>query len=75
MAGEYEGTLLENMRKKLEEWLPRAARLVRSETEMASIKFVLHTPQWEDDDTLFLECDVTEEGSGPDLDGAVPEIK
>jgi hypothetical protein len=60
---------------KVREWVARVAPTVHRDDLAASLKIILHTPQGDDDGTLYLEARLEEELVGAEVGGRVPGVE
>lgn len=68
-------TLAWQLSEHVHRWVLREAPRLKDETWSAELKIALMNPQYEDDDTLFLETDIQETTTIRDVSGPVPEVK
>lgn len=55
-----EPDLVEQLRRRVTEWVARVAPRVRDEQAMAKLEITLHQPQGDDDGTLYLDFEIVE---------------
>jgi hypothetical protein len=69
------GDLADILSAKVSEWVARVAPTVHRDDLSASLKIILHTPQSDDDGTLYLEARLEEEIVGAEVGGRVPGVE